>query len=266
MRRLLPLTVILATVLAACAAAHADAPLRLRVLTYNIQHGAGMDNKIDLPRIAEVIKRAQPDAVALQEVDNKTARSKGVDQAAELGRLTGMHAAFGKAMDLQGGQYGEAVLSRFPLAKIENHPLPHTAGREPRAALAVQITPADDRSTIMFIGTHLDHQGDALRLKQAEEINKLVANDDMPAVLAGDFNAEPDSPPIKAILQRWTDATADAPQKTWPADKPTEKLDYVFFRPAGAWRVVEKRVIEETAASDHRPLLVVLEYVFPKDR
>jgi endonuclease/exonuclease/phosphatase family metal-dependent hydrolase len=79
--------------------------------------------------------------------------------------------------------------------------------------------------------------------------------------LAGDFNAEPDSPPIKVLLAHWTDATADQAEPTWPADQPTSKIDYVFFRPADRWRVVEKQVIDERVASDHRPLLVVLEWL-----
>ncbi|MCY2995293.1 MAG: hypothetical protein NTY19_46640 [Planctomycetota bacterium] len=87
-------------------------PLRIRVLTYNIQHGEGTDGKIDLARTAAVIKRLTPDLAALQEVDKATTRSRGVDQAAELGKLTGMHVAFGKAMDFAGGRYGEAILSR----------------------------------------------------------------------------------------------------------------------------------------------------------
>src|SRR3990172_3828554 len=83
-------------------------PLRVRVLTYNIHHGEGTDGRIDLARIAAVIQRLAPDVVALQEVDKLTSRSEGVDQAAELGRLTKLHAAFGKAMDYAGGEYGQA--------------------------------------------------------------------------------------------------------------------------------------------------------------
>src|SRR5438270_1349612 len=74
-------------------------PVELTVMTYNIHHGAGMDGKVDLPRIAEVIKRSGADLVALQEVDRITLRTSRIDQCKELGRLTGMHAYFGKAMD-----------------------------------------------------------------------------------------------------------------------------------------------------------------------
>ena len=62
----------------------------VRVLTYNIHHGEGLDGRIDLPRQAAIMTSAAPDLVALQEVDRGTARAGGVDQLAELARLTGM--------------------------------------------------------------------------------------------------------------------------------------------------------------------------------
>ena len=95
--------------------AWAELPDEIRVLTYNIHHGEGVDGKFDLPRIADVIKLASPDLVALQEVDQGTARASGVDQPAELARLTGMKVVFGRNIDFQGGGYGTAVLSRLPV-------------------------------------------------------------------------------------------------------------------------------------------------------
>src|ERR1700674_4341999 len=84
-------------------------PSTLRVLTYNIHHGEGTDGRVDLSRLAGVMKSVQPDIVALQEVDRGTERSGGVDQLAELERLTGMHAEFGKTMDYSGGRHGGGV-------------------------------------------------------------------------------------------------------------------------------------------------------------
>ena len=93
------------------------APASLRVLTYNIHIGKGLDGKLDLERIARVIRDSKADVVALQEVDVKTRRTENVDQAAELARLTNMHVHFGKAMDHDGGAYGVAILSRFELSE-----------------------------------------------------------------------------------------------------------------------------------------------------
>lgn len=242
-------------------AGKAAEPLRVRVLSYNIHHGEGMDQKIDLPRIAAVIQRQAADVVALQEVDCKTARSHGVDQAAELGRLTGMHAAFGKAMEFAGGQYGEAILSRFPLADVQVHPLPFVAKCEPRAAISARIRLHAEGPEFCFVSTHLEHANASLRLTQTEALNAVLRKDTaVPTILAGDFNATPGSPPLKALMEHWTDATADRPEPTWPAEEPRVKIDYVLFRPAFGWRVIEARVVDETIASDHRPLLVVLEW------
>src|SRR5512142_1551034 len=106
--------------LAALAAAAQNLPRRVTVLTYNIHHGEGTDGRIDLERIARVIRLVSPDLAALQEVDRRTTRSGGVDQLAELGRLTGMEPLFGKTIPHQGGDYGNAVLSRMQVAEHVN--------------------------------------------------------------------------------------------------------------------------------------------------
>ena len=96
-----------------CAAA--EAPVRVTVLTYNIYHGEDANGGSTLDAVAKVINSLKPDLVALQEVDNKTTRAKGLDLTAELSQRTGMQGVFGKAMDFAGGGYGEAVLSRLPI-------------------------------------------------------------------------------------------------------------------------------------------------------
>lgn len=237
-------------------------PLRVRVLTYNIHHGEGTDGRLDLARIAAVIQRLTPDLVALQEVDQATTRSRGIDQAAELGKLTGLHAAFGKAMDYAGGRYGQAILSRYPLTEVHVHELPFTEGSEPRCALAAGVRIGADGPEIVFAATHLEHARASLRLCQAQKLQAaLAAQDARPTILAGDFNDVPGSPAIQVLQARWTDATAGQPDPTWPAGQPRVKIDYVFFRPEDSWRVVEQQVVNEPVASDHRPLLVVLEWL-----
>jgi len=232
------------------------------VLTYNIHHGQGEDKKIDLPRLARVIADADADIVALQEVDFKTRRVGGVDQAAELGRLTRMHAVFGKAMDYSGGRYGEAVLSRWRILEHKAHQLGHDPRSEPRAALAVRVRPAARGPVLLFVGTHLDHVRDErLRLRQARKLNELfVDNTGGPVILAGDLNASPSSRTIKALLEHWRPVGGESPKPTYPSKDPKQKLDYILVRPGDRWRVVEVRVIDEKIASDHRPLLAVLEW------
>lgn len=228
----------------------------IRVLSYNIHHGEGMDGKVDLPRLAKVIRDADPDVVALQEVDDKTKRTQGVDQTAELARLTGMHGRFGKAIDYQGGGYGQSILSRTPIGPGEIHWLPGEPDRERRIAFAVPVT--IDGLTFTFATTHLHHANESYRLRQAKTLNQLFAKSTTPVILAGDLNAYPDSPPLAELTPNWTISNGDG-LLTFPAGKPTKQIDYVLSTPASVFTIRSTRVIDEPVASDHRPILAVLE-------
>ena len=237
-------------------------PTTIRVLTYNIHHGQGTDGRFDLPRVAEVINSARPDLVALQEVDQGTERSGGVYQLAELERLTKMHGEFGKAMNYFGGGYGVAVLSRWRLSKTGNHPLASLPDREPRTALTVQVRAGEHGPVLRFTSTHLDQGRETeLRLLQARSLDELLVHGDrqpQPGILAGDMNARPDSDVLQLLGEQWTNASAETSPP--PAGRPRPRGDHVLFRPAKDWRVIESTLIDETVASDHRPLLVVLEW------
>ena len=244
----------------------AAAPLRLRVLTYNIHHGEGSDRKVDLERIARVVSEQKPDLVALQEVDVKTQRTGGVDQPAVLAKLTGLHAAFGRGIDYQGGQYGNAILSRFPIRGTHVYPLPAKDGEERRNALVVTVRPREDGPEITFVATHLNYRDEAERLREAEEIHRVLKDrEDKPTILAGDLNARPESKTIGRFVPGWKDAAAEGGKgdagaaPTFPADKPNRRIDFVMLRPPAAWQVVETKVVAEPVASDHRPVLAVVE-------
>ena len=248
---LLDCCILVSFALSSVSANGADENPRLRVLTYNIHHGEAMDGKFDYLRLSKVIIDLKPDLVALQEVDRKTRRSSGVDQAALLGKLTKMHHAFGQAMPYQGGQYGEAILSRFPIEKAETHPLPFSAGLEPRAALAVRVTPDHGLPSLLFIGTHLCHQKETARTEQAKQINLLFpAEGEAPHILVGDLNARAGSDPMNVLLEkRWVDVVA-----------PRSRIDYILTRPSDPWKVVEVTIVDERVVSDHKPVLAVLEW------
>jgi endonuclease/exonuclease/phosphatase family metal-dependent hydrolase len=241
-------------------------PVMLRVLTYNIHHGEGIDGRIDLPRLAGVVERTHPDLVALQEVDQGTERASGVLELAELERLTDMHGAFGKAMDYMGGEYGVAVLSRWPLMSAANLPLPTSPDREPRTALTVWVHAGDHGPLVEFTSTHLDQGRDPEnRLAQAAYLNERLVHSGGPeSILAGDLNARPDAEEIALLDDRWTNPLATDPSPTWPSGRGRSRIDYVLFRPNASWRVVESSVVDEPIASDHRPILVVLECDAPR--
>src|SRR5687768_17253955 len=128
---------------AACALAPAGRAargrVRLRVMTYNVHVGIGMDKKLDLSRVAAVINGERPDIVALQEVDRGVERTGRVDQIRELARLTKMDYAFAHNLNFQGGQYGVAVLSRTPILSIDHRRYQHLREAERRGFIRVEV-------------------------------------------------------------------------------------------------------------------------------
>lgn len=233
----------------------------VRVMTFNILHGATTKGDFDLDKIAKVINKASPDLVALQEVDFKTKRARNMDLATELGWRTKMVPLFGKAMDYDGGGYGEAILSRYPISSSRNVALPHSPGNEPRAALEVTVElPSGD--IISFIGTHLEHQKESAdRIGQAKKINEVFLLNEHPTILAGDLNDTPESEPIKILKEHWTDASTTNAALTFPSDEPVKRIDYIFYRPRDRWSVVRTEVICDSVASDHCAVLSVMKLI-----
>lgn len=259
------------TILSGVRQAFAELPELLRVVTYNIHHGRGLDGKIDLPRIARVLRSTEADIVALQEVDQGTRRSGGVDQPGELARLTGMQVVFGRNIDYDGGGYGTAVLTRLPIRSHRSVKLRsfYQATAEHSEQRGVQVLELGEREEpqLLFLNTHLDYRPpDDERMASAATINDLVQQrGDVLAILAGDLNVLPESRVIGEFARHWKIAGAIEPWSdrtknylTFPADKPNRWIDYIMVYPPRRWRVVEVRVIEEAVASDHRPLLAVL--------
>jgi endonuclease/exonuclease/phosphatase family metal-dependent hydrolase len=237
----------------------------LRVLSYNIHHGEGMDGKLDLERIAEIIKSVDPDLVALQEVDKGTERTDRVDQPAVLAELTGMHVVFEQNIPYQGGEYGNAVLSRVPVERYTNHMLPQLTPDEQRGMLEVHIKHAG--RPIVFYATHFDYHGDDNeRLASADMLRDLIQQQKTKTIIvAGDLNTRPDSAVMAKVTAFLVDAHDQAndpgvdPAYTYPADTPDRRIDYVMHPTNAGLSATESRVMDEPVASDHRPLLTVFE-------
>ncbi len=232
---------------------------QFKILSYNVHHCRGLDEKIDLPRIAKIIKDCDPDFVALQEIDNKTRRCGGVDQAAELGRLTGLHAQFFKAIDFDGGQYGQAILSRHQAKNSSTLVLPNLAGREQRI-VGMSEYEWTGGMKIQFCTVHLDHAHDALRLQQADKLNEHFSKNEVCTIVAGDFNARTDSKVMQRIAESWTIAGADQSLATFPAERPTSQIDYIVVRPKGRFQTPSVEVLDQPLASDHRPIFANLRF------
>ncbi len=242
-----------------------DTPRLLRVLTYNIHHGAGMDERLDLNRIADVIASVQPDLVSLQEVDRGVGRTHNLDQAANLGTLTGMYAAFGKARNYGDGDYGVAILSRHRILDVANHPLPSGGGRETRTALEIEVY-IDGIGKVRFVATHLQHNSLPDRVAQMDTLNALfVQSNNQPVIIAGDLNESPQTPLMSKMNEQWLISGYEEMAPTFPANRPSVMIDYVLYRPLDHWRVVQTRVLDESVASDHRPVLSIVQWQPPEN-
>jgi endonuclease/exonuclease/phosphatase family metal-dependent hydrolase len=235
----------------------ADASRTLRLLAYNIKHGHGNDGKVDLSRSAEVIRRLNPDLVALQEVDNRCQRSGMVDQASQLGETTGMRSLFGKFFDFQGGEYGMATLAKFKWTDATNLRLPR--GAEPRFSLVTTIHPWQDGPAVTVANVHF-YSTLEQRMAQARRLLDELARREGPAIVMGDFNSTPDSPVLELFADEWLIPDKGPDRLTFSSDRPRVEIDYIVLRPRAAWRVIEIDVIDEPVVSDHRPVLAEVEF------
>jgi endonuclease/exonuclease/phosphatase family metal-dependent hydrolase len=232
----------------------------LRVLSYNIHHGEGMDGKLDLERIARVIRESNADLVSVQEVDRNTPRTQRVDQPARLAELTGMHAVFEKNIDLEGGEYGNMILSRWPVESYGNYPLPLVKASERRGLLVAHVRVGGMH--VAFGATHFDASREPDdRRAQAAAIKRFVQqHPEWAIILAGDLNAKPSDPVIGDVFSVLKD-TCPAGQTdalTIPVKNPKARIDYILHSPGPMFAVLDYRVIPETVASDHRPVAVTL--------
>lgn len=232
---------------------------RLRVMTYNIHVGVGMDKKLDLQRIADVIIKEKPDLVGLQEVDRGVKRTEGKDEIAELAKMTHMDYAFAHNLDYQGGQYGVAMLSRFLLNNIEHRMFENKREAERRGLLRAQVDVGG--KLVNFVTTHLDYQYADGRLFETEQMLKFLEDTNGPLIVVADMNDKPSGEAYKLMSSSFSDGWLAGGAKSngfsYPADKPVKRIDYVFYKGDGL-KAKKARTIE-TLASDHVPVIVDLE-------
>ena len=236
---------------------------QIKVMSYNIHYGIGMDEKLDLARIARVISDEHPDIVGLQEIGDSA-------MAAELGRLTEMKFVFGPSLDRMDG-YGDAILSNHPFEWVNNYSIPSASSSRYQAmGIDVDLSSIYGKGTrIRFINTHFDWLktigSQEARLATVEVIEKGFFNDEnsLPAILTGDLNAVPDSEPLKKLEQKgWVNKNLGKELNTIRSTDPTRQIDYVLIRPEKKWKVMDVEVLDEPVASDHLPVVMTLELFF----
>lgn len=239
----------------------------LKFMTYNIHIGnppSQPSDVVDMERIAKVINDVKPDFVALQEVDRFTDRSgKNLDQAAKLAELTSMYYQFFKSIDRSNGEYGLAVLSKYPIIESKQVALPFVAGTgaEMRTAGWVRVKLADDRDFV-FGTVHLDQIADANRELQSRELLKAMKSDQKyPIVIGGDFNMN-QSNNVWDLLRVIFEVPCTNCPSTHSAIKPTTSIDYLLLNQTATeiFQVKNYATYPETYASDHLPVVMELKY------
>lgn len=226
----------------------------MRIMSYNIRIGVGTDVSPrgltaivpDLERTAEVIKRIDPDFVGLQEVDSVAQRSDWVDQAGELGRMTGMHPIFAPAIERSEGLYGIAALVKELPQDIRNIQLP--GEEELRTFLVLEY------EDYILCNTHFSLRKPS-RKESIEIIRETLKEYDKPAIITGDFNMRPGSEECKLMEGDWM-ILSDSTKVTFPANNPRVTLDYIWGLKGFEYEVLEYVVENEPIASDHLPIYV----------
>lgn len=231
-------------------------PVRVRVMSYNIHHGEGNDGQVDLKRIAAIILQEKVDIVALQEVDRGVLRTGRIDLPAELARLTGMESYFGANINFQGGDYGNALLSRFPIISRTNLHYQMLRPNEQRGIQQIVVNARGCQMTIL--NTHLDYRADDSERKlNVQEIQKLIRPSLYATLLCGDFNTQPDSEVYQELGTFLTDSWKVAGQGngwTFPSSEPNRRIDFMWASEDNRTRPV-KLWTYPSVASDHAALI-----------
>jgi endonuclease/exonuclease/phosphatase family metal-dependent hydrolase len=239
------------------AAPPVTAPGAFRVMTYNIHHGEGVDGRLDLERIAAVIREHDASLVALQEVDRGVERTARRDLPGELSALTGMACLFQNNYAFQGGEYGNAILTRFPVKRWTNTHLRMLRPGEQRGVLQAVV---DVRGRdLLFLATHIDYRpDDSERIENVAQFREILAQyGSLPALFGGDFNDTPGSRTYQGMAALFEDTWPTAGQGegfTIPSRNPNKRIDYLWMRQGTPLRPV-RAWVPRTEASDHLPVV-----------
>ena len=247
----------------------------IKVATYNIGKNELAADVANLDELSKAIAKIDADVIVLTEIDNKTARSKKVNQLEEIAKANKMDFAFGKALDFDGGEYGVGILSKYKIEKSQVVNLP-SGGAEQRVVLLSQITKPGFDSPIIIMGTHLDWQKDpTIRIGQVRHILDATIGDTETGfdniaasikILAGDFNSTAKEQPIEEISYFWNPVEKKGVNyRTWPAVNPAIDIDHIFTYKGQVWDVknmtipTDSKDFQWSKVSDLLPFIAVID-------
>lgn len=231
----------------------------MKIMTFNIQHCLDYKNRvIDFDIFADFIKKHSPDVCGLNEVRGEGPAKDYTDQTNILGDKTGLNRYFGEAIKVnKTSPYGNAILSCYEIRSAETIKIPdpilktEPVSHETRCIIKAVIN--IDGKDICFLVTHMG-LAKKERKNAVKSICGILDSTDLPVILMGDFNAEPDDAVFEPIRERLSDAqnkSDNAEIKTYPSDKPEVKIDYIFYR---GLECINSHTITEVC-SDHLPII-----------
>jgi endonuclease/exonuclease/phosphatase family metal-dependent hydrolase len=243
----------------------------VKVMSYNIQAGAGADGKYNIQRTAEAIRQSGAEIIALQEVDvHWGARSLFENDIELLANELDMYYFFAPIYSLdplnEGDprrEFGVGVLSKYPIIEATNRDIARLSTQEanpvPKPAPGfVEALINVKGAKVWFYVTHLDYRSDPI-VRQMQVADMLqYAGEHKYSILAGDMNASPNAPELQPLFEQFTDAwalTNDGPGYTYPALAPNNRIDYIMPTPNIG---VKSAKVIDTLASDHRPVIAEL--------
>jgi len=249
-----------------------DSNVTIRVMTYNIHHGEGIDSVIDISRISEMILDNEIDIAALQEVDKGVKRTNKIDIPELLAEQTGINYSFHKNINYQEGEYGNCILSRFPIISDTNFHYSMLREGEQRGLLQTIIN--FDGIQITIMNTHLDYrEDDSERNLNVKQIFEKVENyPDVPIIIVGDFNDGPKSRTHLQMKKKFIDVweyLSDESGFTYPTENPSKRIDYIYLMnledQSKKVRIIPTRIFTlKSIASDHLPVIAEFEISYKR--
>lgn len=233
--------------------------MRLTIMSYNIQSGRNAFKRLSLEEAPEIISKYRPDVCGLMEVRKCTGDLNGLDQAKFIAERTNMYYAFAKAIDYLNGEYGVALLSRFPIEEFTCMPVPslpqceRDQRYEDRVLLKAVLRPNGKRVCIF-----VTHYG--LSEKEQENACELtvreIQKEKDPTIFMGDLNITPDHPLIHKLKAYLTDTAGNKQYYTYSSENLFQRIDYIFVSPN---ITPVNHYAPHSMASDHIPVITEVE-------
>jgi len=221
---------------------------KLKLMTFNMHRGIDKNGRLDLGAIAEVITASDANIIALQEVERYSIRTGFQDQIKKLSEKTEMNYAYSKSTNILNGEYGNGLLSKYPIEEYKAIDLPSYG--EQRTVLRAIINVNGLR--LVVYNTHLGLKA-IEREEQLEFIMQMISEETLEYILMGDLNTKINK--LKMVTDTMKDSAQNSEklqQSTFEEEGIQERIDYIFV--SSNIKVVNYDVIL-SEASDHYPVI-----------